>query len=108
MTQNNIEYQKEKTFDDFPKRKFDFYLPKENILIEFDGEQHYKFIEFFHGTVEKFKERQQADIEKNNYCIEKEIKLFRIPYWEEENISEILKQILLEKSSTTIEKFIVK
>lgn len=48
------------------------------------------------------------DLEKNQYCINNNIQLFRIPYWEEQNISQILTQILLEKSSTTIEKFIVK
>lgn len=44
---NNIEYIKQKTFEnciDKRKLKFDFYLIKLNICIEFDGIQHYESI----------------------------------------------------------------
>lgn len=108
LTKNNITYIKEKVFENFPNRRFDFYLPNLNIAIEFDGAQHYQYVQYFHHNLEGFKQRQQMDLEKNQYCINNNIQLFRIPYWEEQNISQILTQILLEKSSTTIEKFIVK
>lgn len=32
-----MDYQREFTFPDLPNRRFDFYLPQENIAIEFDG-----------------------------------------------------------------------
>lgn len=83
-------------------------MPELNIAIEFDGQQHYEFVEFFHRTMENFNLRQQMDIEKNQYCIKNNISLYRIPYWEEEHINKILSQILLEKSSTTIEKIYCK
>lgn len=108
LTKNGFLYKKEYIFKDLPNRKFDYFLPELNIAIEFDGQQHYEFVEFFHRTIENFNLRQQMDIEKNQYCIKNNIPLYRIPYWEEEHISKILSQILLEKSSTTIEKFIVK
>lgn len=108
LIKNNITYKKEYIFQDFPKRKFDYYLQDFNTIIEFDGRQHYEFISFFHKTLENFQYRQQIDKDKNNYCLKNNITLYRIPYWEEKNLEEILTQILLEKSSTTIEKFIIK
>ena len=107
LENHNFEYQKEFRFPNLPQYRFDFYLPKEKIAIEFDGLQHYKFIEYFHKTKENFYKRQQQDKEKNQFCIDNNIILFRIPYDEIDNIFDILTQIFEEKSSTTIEKFMV-
>lgn len=107
LEQNNYEYQKEFTFPDLKNLRFDFYLPKENIIFEYDGEQHFYPIDFFGGK-EALKSTQDRDQLKNQYCIKKHIQLFRIPYTEIDNINEILYKILKEKSSTTIEKFLVK
>lgn len=66
---------------------FDFYLPDLNLVIEFDGIQHFEPIEFFGGE-ESLLETQRRDEIKNNYCRDNGIKILRIPYWE--NISEKL------------------
>lgn len=72
---------------------FDFYLPDYNVLIEYDGEQHYKIKEYF-GGFDGFVDTKIRDTIKNIYCKENNIKLIRIPYWEFDNIEEILdKQI---------------
>lgn len=47
LKENNIEYIQEKRFNDcvFNTKKiarFDFYLPQENCLIEYDGIQHFQ------------------------------------------------------------------
>ena len=107
LEQNNYEYQKEFSFPDLKNLRFDFYLPDKNIIFEYDGEQHFYPIEFFGGE-EVLKFTQERDQLKNKYCIENQIQLFRIPYTEIENINKILHEILKEKSSTTIEKFLVK
>jgi len=104
LNQNNIEYQKEFIFPDFPNRRYDFYIPSMNIAIEFDGIQHTKPIDFFGGE-EEFKKTRLRDIEKNKYCIDNNITLFRLTYKEIDNINQILHEIIKEKSSTTIEKF---
>ena len=59
-------------------------------LIEYDGEQHFNFIPFWHGTEEGLALQQWRDDIKNNYCKEHNIKLIRIPYTEEANIDKIL------------------
>lgn len=89
---NNIEYIKEYRFDNCKFKHtlpFDFYLPKYNICIEFDGNQHYEIIEYF-GGFEGFVSTKIRDTIKNIYCQQNNIKLIRIPYWDFDNIEEIL------------------
>ena len=59
--------------------RFDFYLPKENILIEYDGIQHFETNEYFGGD-EGFEIIKQSDNIKNQYCIDNNIDLIRINY----------------------------
>lgn len=69
---------------------FDFYLYDYNIAIEYDGEQHFRSIEYFGGE-DSFQKRQHNDNIKNNYCLEHHINLIRIPYTLSiENIKEII------------------
>ena len=92
LDNKKIEYDPEHTFDDCKNIKllpFDFFLCDLNIVIEFDGEQHYRPIELFGGE-EQFKRRQINDAIKTKYCNENHIKLIRIPYWEYDNIENIL------------------
>ena len=105
LEENNIDYQKEFIFPNSRKR-FDFYLPELNICIEYDGRQHFEEIDFFGGK-QGLLEIQKRDNEKNAYCLKNGIQLFRIPYTEISNINQILSEILKEKSSTTIEKYLV-
>ena len=95
----NIIYniKKKKTFKGCKSKKllqFDFYLPKYNILIEYDGIQHYKPVGFFGGKKE-FKETQMRDNIKNKYCKDNNINLIRIRY--DENIEERLSFLLDSK-----------
>jgi very-short-patch-repair endonuclease len=82
LESKNIEFKKEHTFEDcinFGRLRFDFYLPKYNICIEFDGLQHFKPVEQF-GGIEEFERVKQRDSFKNQYCLSKNIKLIRINY----------------------------
>jgi len=77
---------------------FDFYLPKHNICIEFDGEHHFKEIDFSNGklTKEELSNRLKLNIIndniKNEYCKNNRIKLIRISYYESDQIIEILEK----------------
>ena len=89
LLQEKISFIREKTFQDLKngKFRFDFYLPKENIIIEIDGEQHFKQIKKFQKTRQDFLKQQERDRRKNSYCLANNISLYRIPYWEIENIN---------------------
>ena len=91
---NNIIYISQYTFDDCKdKRKlpFDFYLPELNICIEYDGEQHFKTIDYFGGE-EGLRIRQLHDQIKTDYCKNNGISLLRIKY--DENIEEKLNNFI--------------
>lgn len=62
-------------------------------LIEYDGIQHFKPIEYFGGEV-AFKETKKRDNIKSEYCQLNNIPLIRIPYWEYADIEYILLNIL--------------
>ena len=92
LDKKSIKYIQQKKFDECMKIKplpFDFYLPENNICIEYDGRQHFEPIKMFGGN-KAFKIRTENDKIKNQYCYDNGIKLIRIPYWEKDNISNIL------------------
>ena len=71
-------------------REFDFYLPDFNLIIERDGEQHYRDTTI-KGHKIKVKEQQVNDIFKTKLAKKEGYKIARIPYWltEEEEHKEI-------------------
>lgn len=96
LDKNSIVFIPEHRFKDCKFKNalpFDFYLPDYNCCIEFDGEQHYKIIKQF-GGLDGFIERKIRDTIKTEYCKNNNIKLIRIPYWNINNIEEILKNEL--------------
>ena len=71
--------------------KCDFYLSKSNVVIEYNGRQHYESIEFFGGD-DAFKENQKRDGIKKQYCIDNNINFEVIRY--DENLEERMDEIL--------------
>lgn len=98
---NNILFEKEKTFENcvFPKTgkkaRFDFYLPDYNILIEFDGYQHFYYTGYEWNTEENFLQTIERDAYKNEWCKNNQIQLIRIPYT---HLSTLTIEDLLENS----------
>ena len=71
---------------------FDFYIPDWNILIEFQGIQHEKPVDFFGGE-EQFLIQQEHDRRKRKYAEDNNIKLLEIWYYEIKSIPYILDEI---------------
>ena len=57
--------------------------------IEFDGRQHFESVEFFGGE-EKFIDQKQKDWLRDKVFKDRDVPLLRIPYWEFDNIEEIV------------------
>lgn len=97
LNMRKVKYIRNKCFKDCRDKlplPFDFYLPAYNTCIEYDGELHYKkFEKSFNGKL-KLDITKKHDKMKTQYCKDKNIKLIRIPYWEKNNITEILKNFL--------------
>ena len=90
---HNISFVQEKKFDDckdINSLPFDFYLPDYNLVIEFDGQHHFKNVD----NMADYEITVKHDKIKNEYCMFHNIDLLRIPYWEGNNIEKILKEKL--------------
>ncbi len=72
LNENNIVYEYQKIFKDLRHRRFDFYLPDYNIVIETHGQQHYNENE------EWYKKSKESDTIKKDYCKKKEIKYIEV------------------------------
>lgn len=92
LDEHNIIYETEKRFRGCKDKKtlpFDFYLPNHNVCIEYDGEQHYKPVNFCGINKElsnkHFESTKKHDAIKNEYCKNNGIRLIRIPYYQDVN-----------------------
>ena len=83
LENNNIKYQREKRFNGF-NRRFDFYLPNDNIIIECQGIQHFKETNYFKSSLE---ESLQRDKEKYEWCKNNN---FTILYFTNENFKKYI------------------
>lgn len=101
LDENSFEYTTQATYKDLidvhPLR-FDFAVEidnKKEILIEYDGEQHFQPVAIWGGE-EALKRNQIRDKKKSEYAKVNGYKLIRIPYWDFDNIENILKEELKE------------
>ena len=102
LTKNNIEFIPQKAF---PKLlgtgnralSYDFYIPSKNLLIYFQGIQHYEPTDFNNEGMEQaeknFEIQQEHDKRKREYAQQNNIDLLEISYIEEDKIEEILDKI---------------
>lgn len=106
LKEHKIEHIRQYHFDgncrDINPLPFDFYLPKYNMCIEFDGEHHYWAV---FGD-DHFITTKLHDGMKNNYCKWNGIKLLRIPYWERSNLDTVLCKELGLKNNKIMMKYI--
>lgn len=100
LIKSNIAFLKEYNFKDCKGKRrtlpFDFYLPNYNICIEYDGTPHYKLGTFKNGLLDLMNRKYLDDI-KTKYCKDNNIELIRIPYWEKDNIEEILNHKIITR-----------
>lgn len=102
LDQNNISYIYQNKFDEccdkFPL-PFDFFIPERNLVIEYDGEQHFTPVDFANKGLlwakGIFQQTVRHDNIKNNYCLTNGINLLRIPYFDFDNIEDILTNHLI-------------
>lgn len=74
---------------------YDFFLPDCNLLIEYQGEQHEKYIKGFHKSKKDFEKQLEHDKRKKEYAKNNNINLLEIWYYDFENIEEILEKEVL-------------
>ena len=92
LNQLKIKFQREKTFSDLKHGlfRYDFYIPNLDggrVIIEFNGAQHYHFIKHFYKTQRDWRKAQEHDRRKISYALANDIKIYIIPFWELDNIT---------------------
>lgn len=103
LNYNKINYIPQKTFKDLiglggGLLSYDFYLPDYNLLIEYQGEQHDRPVDFYNMGIKKtnleFKKQLKHDQLKRDYALKHNINLLEIWYYDFDNIEEILNKEL--------------
>lgn len=92
--EHNIKFQRNVIFEkcrDINPLPFDFYLEEKNLLIEYNGIQHYKAVRHFGGK-EAFELQKKHDLIKEEFARENGFILLAISY--KENLEKILSNIL--------------
>lgn len=62
----------------------DFFIPLMRIGVEVQGEQHYKFIQYFHKDKIAFMQAKMRDGQKRTWCETNDITLIELPFNETE------------------------
>lgn len=99
LEKRSIEFVRQKTFSEcrnIQPLRFDFYLPKQNILIEYDGAQHFKPFAFSYSNDAniQFEKLKEHDRIKNEWAKSNNIVLIRVPYtWSLEKITKFIESI---------------
>lgn len=93
----NINFQRQVSFKECRDKNalpFDFYIPSFNLLMEYQGEQHYIPIPRSNMTDKEANENlvkiQNHDKIKRKYCEDNNINFIEIPYWENEDLENYL------------------
>lgn len=100
LEKHNINYIYEHSFPDCKNTRvlsFDFYVPKYNTCIEYDGIQHFEPIPHWGGNA-RFNQIKISDNIKNEYCMNNDIRLIRISYKDKDSIVSILEKYFTELS----------
>lgn len=103
----NISYERQFTFEDCKgvyknskRLPFDFYIPDLKICIEYDGDAHFKPVQFrgmsLERAIKSFNNTKRNDKIKTQYCKDNNIDLLRIPYTHFKKIDEILTDKLIK------------
>lgn len=73
----------------------DIYIESINAIIEYNGGQHYNYIEHFHkGDYSRLVKQVNRDLYLKQYCKENNIKLLIIPYVDDKRIPEIIERFI--------------
>ena len=102
LTENKILFEEQKKFDNLYAVKrtgmafnvflsYDFFIPEKNLLIEYNGRQHYEAIDYFGGK-EQLKKQRHHDWLKRKYARDNNYQLLTISY--KDDILTKLKEVL--------------
>lgn len=101
LEKHNIQFNREQIFEGCLSKKnhslrFDFYLQEYDLCIEVQGEHHYKPINKYRKAYYAHKRTVAHDQIKREYMANYSTTILEIPYWEMDNIEQLLEHHLLK------------
>lgn len=101
LSQNNITFIREKTFQDLHggRYRFDFFINDKNYgkaIIEINGMQHYYYTPAFYKKESDWLKARENDRRKISYCLANDLPIYIIPYIDLKDIKDV-KDILQSK-----------
>ena len=89
LLENNIFFEEQFKIPELGMKRFDFMIENNELkyVVEFDGIQHFKFVEYFHKSVNVFIERQEVDILKTIVALKNGFNIIRIDYKQIDNVN---------------------
>lgn len=97
-----VEFEHQKKYKKLGRKRFDFFIPSINTILEYNGIQHYEPIEHF-GGIKSLKNTQKRDKIKKQYCLDNGINYEIIRYDEDTKLRvlEILETYKTKNNSVT-------
>lgn len=89
LQQSNKKFKYQHKFENFPSKKFDFFI-EDKYIIEYDGQQHFYYTGNHWDTKEHFERTRRSDLEKNQYCFLNNIPIIRIPYYANYTLQDLI------------------
>lgn len=74
----------------------DFWFNNRPLVIEYHGEQHYRYVNIFNDEDWTFEDQQIRDATLRDWCRRHRRRLLEIPYWEFKNVPSILQSVLID------------
>ena len=62
------------------EKRFDFYIPNKNLIIEYHGRQHFQYNDFYHRDIFDFLDQVKRDFDKKKFCKDNNINFIEIHY----------------------------
>ncbi len=99
LLDNKVSFEAQKRFEgcrDGKPLSFDFFLPGHQMLLEYDGLQHFQPVDFFGGEA-AFVDTKKRDEIKDSWAAKNSVRLIRIPYTAKDNIPHTLASLIKEQ-----------
>lgn len=92
LSRKGIPFKTQSPIKGLPRKRYDFVVEYKgkNIVIEYDGQMHFKWVKYYHKSEEEFKYRQSVDRIKTYNAINNGYQVIRIDYTQVLRINEHL------------------
>lgn len=87
-----------------PRYRFDYYFTYQGreYLLEFDGQQHFRFTPWFHRSEKDFEKRRKRDLVKTSIALNSGYHVIRIAYCDLPRTLDVLEEALESQDKLTL------